>query len=326
MNYEDIFLLISNDLKEVEDVIEKNIQSPVPLVYEIASYLLGSGGKRLRPSVLLLSSGACGLLKGKERINAAAALELIHTATLLHDDVVDEAEMRRGMTSSNVVWGNKPTVLVGDFMLSKALGLIQSCGNLELIKAVTDASSKLAEGQVLEVMSGVNMIDVTEETCFSIIEFKTASLLESCGKIGGILASTQNGSIEALSKYGLNIGIAFQLIDDALDYSSTEEVFGKQVGQDLLEGKMTLPLYYSIEKATGDEKTELKAILEKENLEEDEVNRLRDLVEKYNGVETTRDVARKYVDIAKDSIGDIPSNEYKESLNFLADFVIDRIN
>jgi len=326
MDYNDIFKLIAGDLKEVENVIEENIQSEVPLVYEISKYLLGSGGKRLRPSVLLLASGSCGLLKGKERIKAAAALELIHTATLLHDDVVDDAEVRRGKTSSNLEFGNKPTVLVGDFMLAKALGLMQECGNLELIKAVTDASAKLAEGQVLEVMSGKNMVEITEEICFAIMEFKTASLIESCGKIGGILAGSENGNVKALSDYGLHIGLAFQLIDDALDYSSTEEVFGKQVGQDILEGKMTLPLFYSIEKASDNEKEEIKIILDKEELKETEVDHLRGIVKKYNGVETTKDVARKYISSAKNSINKIPSNQYKDSLSSLADFVVDRIN
>ena len=326
MDYNDIFKLISTDLSKVENVIEENIQSEVPLVYEISKYLLGSGGKRLRPSVLLLASGSCGLMTGQERIKAAAALELIHTATLLHDDVVDDAEVRRGKTSSNIEFGNKPTVLVGDFMLAKALGLIQECGNLELIKAVTDASAKLAEGQVLEVMSGKNMVEITEKICFDIMEFKTASLIESCGKIGGILAGSENGNVKALSDYGLNIGLAFQLIDDALDYSSTEEVFGKQVGQDILEGKMTLPLFYSIEKSSDSEKEEIKIILDKDELEENEVEQLRGIVEKYNGVETTKDVARKYVESAKNSINEIPSNEYKDSLSSLADFVVDRIS
>lgn len=326
MDYNDIFKLIASDLEEVENVIEENIQSEVPLVYEISRYLLGSGGKRLRPSVLLLASGSCGLLEGKERIKAAAALELIHTATLLHDDVVDDAEVRRGKTSSNLEFGNKPTVLVGDFMLAKALALIQQCGNLELIKAVTDASAKLAEGQVLEVMSGKNMVEITEEICFAIMEFKTASLIESCGKIGGILAGSENGNVKSLSDYGLHIGLAFQLIDDALDYSSTEEVFGKQVGQDILEGKMTLPLFYSIDKATGNEKEEIKIILDKEVPEDKEVDHLRNIVKKYNGVEITKDVARKYVASAKDSISHIPSNQYKDSLSSLADFVVDRIN
>src|SRR3990170_8210665 len=223
MEFSDILSIINPELEEVERELEANIKSPVPLVYEISKYLLGSGGKRLRPSVLLLSSGACGLMDGKERIYSAAALELIHTATLLHDDVVDEARLRRGKTASNVVWGNKATVLVGDFMLAKALGLIQSCGNLELIKAVTDAAAKLAEGQVLEVMSGQSMIELSEKVCFDIIEHKTASLIESCGKVGAIIAGAREDVKEAIGNYGLNLGIAFQLVDDALDYSSKEK-------------------------------------------------------------------------------------------------------
>ncbi|MGH7886211.1 MAG: polyprenyl synthetase family protein, partial [Thermodesulfobacteriota bacterium] len=230
MNLSDILSIISEDLEKVENKIEDEIQSEIPLVSEISRHLLGSGGKRLRPSVLLLASGACGLLKGSKRIAASTALELIHTATLLHDDVVDEATLRRGKPSSNVVWGNKPTVLVGDFMLARALNLLQRCGSLELIKAVTHASAKLAEGQVLEVMSSKNMTDVTEEICFSIIDHKTASLIESCSKVGALLAESKNGAVKALSNYGQNIGIAFQLIDDALDYTSSEKEFGKQVG------------------------------------------------------------------------------------------------
>lgn len=326
MTHEEVFELISSDLEEVEREIEANIQSPVPLVNEISRYLLGSGGKRLRPSVLLLSSGACGLLNGRKRIKSAAAIELIHTATLLHDDVVDEAEMRRGKASSNVLWENKPTVLVGDFMLSKALGLIQSCGNMDLIKAVTDASAKLAEGQVLEVMSENRMIDVSEEICFSVIEMKTASLIESCSRIGGILAGSENGSIDALSGYGANIGIAFQLIDDALDYSSSEEVFGKQVGQDILGCKMTLPLYYSMQKATSEEKNRVQEVLTENNPDKPKINDLLYIVKKYKGVETTKDVARTYVDKAKRSINDISDSKYKVSLNSLADFVINRVN
>ncbi len=326
MKYEEVFELISSDLEEVEREIQENIKSPVPLVNKISRHLLGSGGKRLRPSVLLLSSGACGYSNGRKRIKSAAAIELIHTATLLHDDVVDEAEMRRGKASSNVLWQNKPTVLVGDFMLSKALGLIQSCGNMDLIKAVTDASAKLAEGQVLEVMSESRMIDVSEEICFSIIEMKTASLIESCSRIGGILAGSESSSIEALSSYGMNIGTAFQLIDDAFDYSSSEEVCGKQVGQDILGYKMTLPLYYSVQKATKVEKGRVEEVLTKSDPDEVEINKLRDLVKKYKGVETTKELAAKYVDKAKSSISGISDSRYKSSLNSLADFVVNRVN
>lgn len=324
MEYTEIFSLISRELKEVEEELERNIQSDIPLVYEISKYLLGSGGKRIRPSVLLLSSGTCGLFEGKNRISAAAALELIHAATLLHDDVVDEATVRRGIPSSNTVWGNKPTVLVGDFMLARALGLIQSCGNLDLIKAVTDASAKLAEGQVLEVMSGKNMSDVTEDICFAIIEYKTASLIESCGRIGALLAGGGNGKANALASYGLNIGIAFQLVDDALDYSSTTEQFGKQVGQDLAERKMTLPLLYSLQNAPPDIRSEFSDILRADNYGDSEILRIREIVDEFRGVEHTKEVAMNYISKAKSVLESLPGNSYRDSLKILADYVIER--
>lgn len=324
MDFPDIFSLIGQDLELVERQLIDSIRSDVPLVNEISAYLLGSGGKRIRPSVLLLSCGACGLESSKEKIYAAAALELIHTATLLHDDVVDEAHTRRGKPASNVVWGNKPTVLVGDFMLARALGLIQKCGDLQLIKAVTDASAKLAEGQVLEVMSGSNMADISEETCYAIIEYKTASLIESCGRIGALLAGSGNGTEDILARYGLNIGIAFQLIDDALDYSSTEEKFGKQVGHDLMERKMTIPLLYSIGRAPSDKKEVLRDIADADILEQAELDTIRKIVEEYKGVEYTVSVAGEYASKAKQAIAPLPESRYKNSLNALADYVVER--
>ena len=325
MGFSDILSVVSTDLEEVENELESNIKSPVPLVYEISKYLLGSGGKRLRPAVLLLASGACGHLEGKERIYSAAALELIHTATLLHDDVVDEAKLRRGKPSSNIVWGNKPTVLVGDFMLARALGLIQACGNLELIKAVTDAAAKLAEGQVLEVMNASNMLEVDEEVCFGIIENKTASLLESCGTVGAILAGVEDGLKHSVGQYGFNIGVAFQLTDDALDYSSTEEEFGKGVGQDLIEGKMTLPLFYSIQKSTNAERSKINEILVGEDpFNDEDLSFVRDIVEKYEGVRKTNDMAEDFVEKAKDSISLLPDSSYKNSLDLLAEYIVER--
>ncbi|MGB2693408.1 MAG: polyprenyl synthetase family protein [Thermodesulfobacteriota bacterium] len=325
MDFTEILSIVSSDIEEVESELEANIQSPIPLVYEISKYLLGSGGKRLRPAVLLLASGACGRLEGKERIYAASALELIHTATLLHDDVVDEAKLRRGKPSSNIVWGNKATVLVGDFMLARALSLIQACGDLELIKAVTDAAAKLAEGQVLEVMNANNMLEITEEVCFGIIENKTASLLESCGRVGAILAGVEDELKRSVGQYGFNIGVAFQLTDDALDYSSTEEEFGKGVGQDLIEGKMTLPLYYSIQKASSSEKMKINEILAGEQLfTEEELSFVRDIVVRYKGVQITNDMAESFVDKAKDSISSLPDSGYKNSLNSLAEYIVER--
>lgn len=324
MELTEILEIITPDLEEVERVMEENIQSEVPLVYEISRYILGSGGKRLRPSVLILSSGACGVNKGREIIASAAALELIHTATLLHDDVVDDANLRRGKTASNVIWGNNASVLVGDFMLARALGLIQSCGNLELIKAVTDAAAKLAEGQVLEVMSGQSMIELSEKVCFDIIEHKTASLIESCGKVGAIIAGAREDVKEAIGNYGLNLGIAFQLVDDALDYSSKEEEVGKGVCQDFKEGKMTLPLVYALRRASTREKNRLIEILERDGFKDEELDFVLDVVEKYKGVEQTKTEAKKFADKARSSISNLPANNHKSSLQHLADYVVER--
>ena len=324
MELSEILEIVSPELAEVERELEETVKSRIPLVYEISRYLLGGGGKRIRPSVLLLSSGACGLAEGKKRISAAASLELIHTATLLHDDVVDQGELRRGSPSSNVVWGNKPTVLVGDFMLAKALELIQACGSIELVKVVTDASYKLAEGQILEVMSERSMIEVSEDSCFSIIDRKTASLIEGCGRAGALLAETTNGAVEALSEYGRNIGMAFQLVDDALDYCSGESEFGKRTGQDLAERKMTLPLYYSVEKAPEDVRTRALSILEKDELESSEIAEIREIVNRYRGVHLTRRMAKKFALDAKKSIEGVRESGYKKSLNHLAEYVVER--
>lgn len=324
MELSEIIGIIAHDLEEVEKEIEENITSSVPLVYEISKYILGSGGKRFRPSVLLLSAGACGLMEGKERMYSAAALELIHTATLLHDDVVDDATLRRGKTASNVIWGNEASVLVGDFMLARALGLIQSCGNLELIKAVTDAAAKMAEGQVVEIMSEKKMIEVSEKVCFDIIENKTASLIESCGRVGAILAGAPEDIKGMLGEYGLNLGIAFQLIDDALDYSATETEFGKAVGQDLIEGKMTLPLVYALKGASNREKSQVAEILQNDSSKREELDFVFSLVDKYKGVEKTKTAAKEFADKAKEAILDLPANTCKRSLDLLADYVVER--
>ena len=324
MAISDILDLVSSDLIEVEKVLDEHVQSPIPLAYEISKYLLGSGGKRLRPSVLLLASGACGNVEGKKRIYSAASLELIHTASLLHDDVVDEATLRRGKTSSNMIWGNKPTVLVGDFMLARALNLMQSCGELELIDSVTEAASRLAEGQVLEVMNSQRMIDFTEEVCFGIIENKTASLIESCGRVGAILANVDVDLKNKFSLYGFKLGVAFQLTDDALDYSGNESEFGKEIGHDLLEGKMTLPLYYSLQNADKNDRKRVKDFIENMDMGSGDMSFVFEIVKEYGGVQKTLEKAKDSVIEAKKAIESVPDNEYHKSLDLLAEYVVER--
>ena len=320
----DIIAVVEPSTQEVEKEIEGSIRSDIPLVYEISKYILGSGGKRIRPCVLLLSSGACGLENSGNRIKSAAAIELIHTASLLHDDVVDRANLRRGNPSANVVWGNQASVLVGDFLISRALNLINSCGNMELINSVTLAAAKLAEGQVLEVMSARDLIEVTEKVCFDIIENKTASLLESCGQIGALLAGASSEIVSALGNYGLNLGIEFQITDDALDYSADQEEFGKGVGQDLMEGKMTLPLLYSLQSASESAKERTLEILDKDDIGSGDISFVLQLVNSNGGVEKSLRVASEFGEKAKGEISSLPPSTYKDSLIGLADFVKER--
>ena len=325
MEFSDIIEIIHPSLAETERKIDEFIKSDVPLVYEISRYLLGGGGKRIRPSLVLLSSAACGLTDGEDRIAAAAGIELFHAGTLFHDDVVDQAEFRRGNASSNMVWGNKPTVLVGDFMLARGLELIYSCGSIELLRVVSRASSRLAEGHVLEIMSERKMVEISEEFCFSIIDHKTAALIECSTETGALLADSSNGSVKALSHYGRNIGVAFQLIDDALDYCSEEDKFGKKTGQDLAERKMTLPLYYSIENAPSEVKRRVLETLDKqEDLDSSEIEEISQVVSHYRGVDLTRRRAEEFVAVAKKSLDGIAKSDYRESLNSLADYVAER--
>ncbi|MGH7892220.1 MAG: polyprenyl synthetase family protein, partial [Thermodesulfobacteriota bacterium] len=226
MEFSDILSIINPELEEVERELEANIKSPVPLVYEISKYLLGSGGKRLRPSVLLLSSGACGLMDGKERIYSAAALELIHTATLLHDDVVDESALRRGRPAANTLWGNKPSVLVGDFLFARAFQLMVETGSLTVLDILANAAAIIAEGEVMQLRASKNLA-TSEKDYLAVITAKTAALFAAASEAGSVLANADTASRRALSDYGHNLGVAFQLVDDALDYSGRQAVMGK---------------------------------------------------------------------------------------------------
>jgi len=302
MKLSEIISVIASDLDCIETEIENNIRSEIPLVYEISQYILGSGGKRIRPCVLLLSYGASGAEEGTEKIRSAAALEMIHTASLLHDDVVDDASLRRGKTAAKVVWGNDASVLVGDFLLAKALNLINSCGDIALIDSVTRAAERLAEGQVLEVMTSNKLIDYTEALCFNIIEYKTASLIESCGEVGAILAGASSGVRKALGNYGKNLGIAFQIMDDALDYSADEQEFGKTVGQDLQERKITLPLMYALNRARDNEKKRVLRALESDGeMNAEDFRFVFELVGRYGGVIECIKAASDYAEKAKSS-------------------------
>lgn len=314
--------LISGDIRLVEDELERNCRSSVDLVRSISSYVV-KGGKRLRPSVLLLSSGLCGLRDGKARIACSAAVELTHIASLLHDDVVDGASLRRGRQSSNGVWGDKCSVLVGDVLVARALGLILSCGDLRLAEIYSAAVARVAEGEMIEVMGRKSMIEMDEDACMRIIREKTASLMECCAVMGAVLAGSANGRTEALGGYGLNLGIAFQLADDALDYCSSAERLGKDAGTDIAEAKMTFPLLKSLSNAPA----KIRADFEKRlrNLAaEGGAGLVKSFVADYRGAEDTLEAARSHVAKAKEAISFFPNGSYKSSLLNLADFAAER--
>ncbi len=316
--------LISEDLRLVEEELEKNCDSPVELSRSISSYILRSGGKRLRPSVLLLSSGLCGLKEGRERIVCAAALELTHIASLLHDDVIDNASMRRGRSSSNSVWGNSCSVIAGDSLLINALNIILSCEDLRLAKIYCAAAKRVIDGVMTEIMGEKNLMNMDENTCMHIVEEKTASLIECCAVMGAILAGSANGRTEALGGYGRNLGIAFQLTDDALDYCASSEQIGKDTGLDIQGAKMTLPLLKAISNAPLKVRADFEKRLHDFVPEDGDTAPVKRFVADYRGVEDTFETAKEHVAKAKKAISFFPNDGYKQSLLTLADFAAER--
>lgn len=316
--------IISEDLRLVEEELERNCDSPVELSRSISSHILRSGGKRLRPSVLLLSSGLCGLKEGGERIVCAAALELTHIASLLHDDVIDNASMRRGRLSSNTVWGNSCSIITGDSLLINALSLILSCEDLRLAKIYCATAKRVIDGVMIEIMGEKKMMNMDENACMRIVREKTASLIECCAVMGAMLAGSANGRTEALGGYGLNLGIAFQLADDALDYCASSEQLGKDAGLDIQGAKMTLPLLKAISNAPVKVRADFEKRLRDFVSKDGNTTPIKRFVADYKGVEDTFEAAKHHVARAKEAISFFPDDGYKKSLLTLADFAAER--
>ncbi|MDD1749050.1 MAG: polyprenyl synthetase family protein, partial [Methanothrix sp.] len=249
MQIQDVFHYFGNDLKRVEEHMEMYLRSEVRLIPEIIHHLIGSGGKRFRPLLLLATSELCGYC-GERRYPLSAMIEFIHTATLLHDDVIDHADTRRGEASANRVWGNAASVLVGDFLYSKSFRLMTDDGNLAIIKLISTTTNTMSEGEIVQLMK-TGDTKITEKEYLSIVEKKTSILISAACAIGAILGNSTDGQIEALTRFGMRMGTAFQITDDTLDYVAREEEFGKAIGQDLKEGKLTLPLIRTMKKCTS---------------------------------------------------------------------------
>jgi len=322
MNIEEVWRFYREDLRRVEDNLQENLKSQIPLIAEVGNHLLLSGGKRLRPLLVILSSRLCRY-QGEADIHLAGIVEFIHTASLLHDDVLDDAEIRRGKPAANSVWGNEASILVGDYLYSKALNLAVGFKNQRIMDTLSDATTTMSKGQIIELLK-INDLNITEEEYLRMVEAKTAVLMSACCRIGAIISGVERVEEEALALYGLNLGMAFQLADDVLDYMADETKLGKMPGKDLDEGKITLPLIHLLKKGEPEEIEEVKEVIRRDGFRPEDLEFILRLMNKYNSLGYCMNMAKDYLVKAKESIVIFKDTHAKESLFAVADYVIDR--
>lgn len=324
MKIQQAFDLVRDELKKVETQFRENISSDVYLITKIGEYILRSGGKRFRPLMLLLSSRVAGY-KGERHIPLAVVVEFIHTATLLHDDVVDNAKIRRGAESANLVWGNGPSILVGDYLLSRAFELAVNDGDQKILKTLSSTTTRMAEGEMLQMLRHSN-IHTTEEEHLRIVAGKTAVLFSASCHMPAILAGLPQEKENALETYGMEVGTAFQLMDDCLDYTSKDEVIGKARGSDIREGKITMPLIAAYGKSIASEKKLIERAVKSEGITDSDMEEIFGIIKKRKGIEYTLDFAAKRVENAKKQLDIFEPTPERAALSAAADFVIERIN
>jgi octaprenyl-diphosphate synthase len=315
-------VLVADDLKACNALIIDRMQSPVELIPQLAGYIIAAGGKRLRPVLTLASARLCGY-EGNRHQALAACVEFIHTATLLHDDVVDESDLRRGLASANAVFGNKASVLVGDFLFSRSFQLMVEDGSLDVLRILSHASAVIAEGEVLQLTTS-NDTGTSEQAYLDVIRSKTAELFAAACQIGAVVAARPSAEEDALFAYGLNLGIAFQLVDDVLDYSALQARLGKTVGDDFREGKITLPVILAYRRGSDEERVFWNRTLEEMEQEEGDLDKAIGLMNQHGALRDTVERARHYGAIARDALGLFPEGEEKAALLDVIDFVIDR--
>lgn len=319
---ERLHALVGGDMAATDRLIHARMHSGVPLIPDLARHLIDSGGKRLRP-LLTLAAARAGGYAGEGHVMLAAAVEFIHTATLLHDDVVDESALRRGKVSANLMWGNKPSVLVGDFLFSRAFQLMVETGNLAVLDILSGASAIIAEGEVMQLKSA-NNLGVTEDHYLSVVSAKTAALFAAAAEAGAVIAGRPAAVVDGMRAYGLNLGIAFQLVDDALDYSGRQALMGKTVGDDFREAKMTLPIILAHARAKDADKPFWQRVIETGNQTEADLDRAITLVEETGGIQETMRRARAYADAAKAALQILPPSDIRSALSEIADFCVER--
>lgn len=320
MDIEYIRAPVAGDLQAVNQLIRQELHSDVVLINQLASYIIDSGGKRLRPVTVLLAARACGYT-GDQHIVAAAIVEFIHTATLLHDDVVDESGLRRGQETANAIWGNQASVLVGDFLYSRAFQMMAGIGSMRVMEIMADTTNTIAEGEVMQLLN-CHDPDTTEERYLKVIHCKTAKLFEAAAKLGAVLAGRSREEELALGRYGLHLGTAFQLIDDALDYSASSAELGKNIGDDLAEGKPTLPLIYAMEHGSPEERNIIREVIEQGGL--DQIESITQTIESTGALDYTVSLAVREAEKASFHLGLLPYSPAKDALIELARFAVKR--
>jgi octaprenyl-diphosphate synthase len=314
--------LIDKDFVKVDELINKQVISEIDRIPDISNHIINLGGKRLRPILTLTTAKICNY-RGSMHIKLAAAVELMHTATLLHDDVVDKSDIRRGKSASHKIWDNKSSILVGDFLLGKAFQLMVETKSLECLKNLSNASAKIAEGEVMQLIASDN-IKTTEDQYMKIIESKTAELFSTACVVGALISKSKKEEIDALISFGKNLGIAFQLKDDALDYYGKKNILGKNIGDDFLEGKVTLPIILAYRRGNNSEREFLKNSFDNKIRNKDLLKKAIEIIDTHNTIEDTLEKAYHHGRIAKDVLGIFSNTKFKDSLMRLVDFSIIR--
>lgn len=320
MGIDHIRKLISADMEKVNHLIEESLYSEVGLIDQLGHYIINSGGKRLRPAIVLLSAGLFSY-KGKQHLNLAAIIEFIHTATLLHDDVVDASLLRRGHETANQKWGNEASVLVGDFVYSRAFQMMVNTDSMRVMQILAETTNTIAEGEVQQLINRQDP-DTSQENYLKVIRHKTAKLFEAAAQLGAVIANRSEREIEAMAAYGRHLGTAFQLIDDVLDYSSSTDELGKNIGDDLAEGKPTLPLLYAMWNGSEEEADIIRHAIEHGGLEH--IEKIKQTINRTGAIAYTAKIADEEAQLAINELNGLPASEYLDALYALARFSVER--
>ncbi|HPQ95662.1 MAG: octaprenyl diphosphate synthase [Thiothrix sp.] len=320
MDLKSVFNLVDPDMQAVNALIQRCLHTDVVLINQLAHYIINSGGKRLRPMLALLSAHACGY-QGRRHIDVAAIVEFIHTATLLHDDVVDESDLRRGKETANNVWGNQAAVLVGDFLYSRSFEMMVEVGSMRVMEILATTTSTIAEGEVMQLLN-CHDPNTTETRYLEVIHSKTAKLFEAACQLGSVLAQGDSQQETAMARFGMHLGTAFQLVDDVLDYTADADEMGKNVGDDLAEGKPTLPLIIALQRSSGETAQALRTSIEQGGLENMAI--IMQAIAETQAIEYTMHLARNESRLAMEQLPVLPDSPYRQALEALARFAIER--